>query len=438
MSIKASPEVNALLFILTGERLLQADEDLAYDSRQPYARLGKRVRELSRLIEASVRDISQSMPDDVAREYVRAMNLLIDDGGKNLLRDFGTQLDAISDGRVKTSMDIMEAKWQVIAEVVRLLIEIAFYLAMSFFTGGASLTQIALAKARSRLLILTTLSHLLQRTHLLPSLTEALEEAFTTFAVRLAMMVGAPNGRRPGGFDWKQILQDGLFGLTVGFFDSVFRDIAHGVLNGYDNAFYKNSPDLDFKGPPKPGPNVPTNKPDPFPHGPATAKDGPGTPGSGPDVRGGRGPGLPGGGHPAPTPSPPPGTAAATGHHFIEEFGEFLASGGAEALGEFLINGSTSWSTFVGAGISNRVGQALNTTALNTGNALRDLVTRLRGAGTHIGQDGTTGGHRDASSSPGGGPTAHETPTAAARPPGGAIPPGHVGNAGGDTAAVER
>jgi len=424
-----------MLFILTGERLLQADEDLAYDSRQPYARLGKRVRELSGLIESSVRDIAQSMPDDVAREYVRAMNLLIDDGGKNLLRDFGTQLDAIADGRVKTSMDIMEAKWQVIAEVVRLLIEIAFYLAMSFFTGGASLTQIALAKARSRLLVLTTLSHLLQRTHLMPSLTEALEEAFTTFAVRLAMMVGAPDGRRPGGFDWKQILQDGLFGLTVGFFDSVFHDIAHGILKGYDNTFYKNPPDLDFKGSSKNGPDVPTNRPDLFHDGGDLPKDGPGTHRSGADAGSG-GSDLPGGGHL--TVGPPPGAAATTGHHLVKEGGDFLASGGAESLGELLINGSTSWSTFVGAGVSDRVGTALNAGAVNTGNALRDLVTRLRGLDTHVGAGGTTGGRQDATPPPEGDPTAHEVPSTATRSSGDALPEAAPGNTGRGTGAVEH
>ncbi|WP_449343903.1 scabin-related ADP-ribosyltransferase [Streptomyces mexicanus] len=424
-----------MLFILTGERLLQADEDLAYDSRQPYARLGKRVRELSGLIESSVRDIAQSMPEDVAREYVRAMNLLIDDGGKNLLRDFGTQLDAIADGRVKTSMDIMEAKWQVIAEVVRLLIEIAFYLAMSFFTGGASLTQIALAKARSRLLVLTTLSHLLERTHLMPSLTEALEEAFTTFAVRLAMMVGAPDGRRPGGFDWKQILQDGLFGLTVGFFDSVFRDIAHGILKGYDKTFYKSPPDLDFKGSSKNGPDVPTNRPDLFHDGGDLPKDGPDTHRSGADAgRGGSD--LPGGGHL--TAGPPPGAAATTGHHLVKEGGDFLASGGAESLAELLINGSTSWSTFVGAGVSDRVGTALNAGAVNTGNALRDLVTRLRGMDTHVGTGGTTGGHQDASPPPDGGPTAHEVPPTAAQSSGDALPEAVPGHTGQGTGAVEH
>lgn len=151
-------------------------------------------------------------------------------------------------------MDIMESKWQVIAEVIRLLIEIAIYLAMSFFTGGASASQIMMAKLRSRFLILTTLTHLLQRLHIAPSLTEAFAEAFTTFAVRLAMMNFAPDGRRPDGFDWNDILKSAAFGAAAGFFTSIFDNFAKNIVKSYDNNFLKNGPDLDFK--PTPNPNL--------------------------------------------------------------------------------------------------------------------------------------------------------------------------------------
>lgn len=247
MSIQVSPEVNAMIFILTGERLMDADEDLAYESRRPYSGLGRKLDRLSSLIDKSIHDIGESMPDDLAKSYGRAMGMLIDDGGKNYLRDFSDQLDKIAEGRRKTSMDIMESKWQVIAEIIRLLIEIAIYLAMSFFTGGASASQIMMAKLRSRFFILTTLSHLLQRLHLAPSLTEAFAEAFTTFAVRLAMMNFAPDGRRPDGFDWNDILKSAAFGAAAGFFTSIFDSFAKNIVKSFDNNFLKNGPDLDFK-----------------------------------------------------------------------------------------------------------------------------------------------------------------------------------------------
>lgn len=240
MSIQVSPEVNAMIFILTGERLMDADEDLAYESRRPYSGLGRKLDRLSSLIDKSVHDIGESMPDDLAKSYSKAMGMLIDDGGKNYLRDFAEQLDKIAEGRRKTSMDIMESKWQVIAEIIRLLIEIAIYLAMSFFTGGASASQIMLAKMRSRFFILTTLSHLLQRLHLAPSLTEAFAEAFTTFAVRMAMMNFALDGRRPDGIDWSDIGKAAAFGAAAGFLTSVFDKFARGIVKSFDNNFLKN------------------------------------------------------------------------------------------------------------------------------------------------------------------------------------------------------
>ncbi|MGW2334791.1 hypothetical protein ACWCXS_12610 [Streptomyces sp. NPDC001685] len=394
-----------MIFILTGEKLIDADEDLAYESRRPYSGLGRKVDRLSSLIDKSIHDIAEVMPDDLSKSYAKAMGMLIDDGGKNYLREFAEQLDKIAEGRRKTSMDIMESKWQVIAEVIRLLIEIAIYLAMSFFTGGASASQIMMAKLRSRFLILTTLSHLLQRLHLAPSLTEAFAEAFTTFAVRLAMMNFAPNGRRPDGFDWGDILKSAAFGAAAGFLTSIFDDIAKKIVKSYDTNFLKHGSDLDFK----PNPNL-KNTPDPGfgNHGPGPKPD-PG-PGPAPKDRPDPGPNANG---PGGAPHTPPRTfrnddplsfrnnpnlwrnsqilrnnadrpGALAGHYGIKGTSDFLAAGAGEALAEILIKGafdgdwSTSWSTFVGAGISSQVEATLTDTALNSGAELRHVIDKLR------------------------------------------------------------
>lgn len=222
MSIKATPELNNLLFVLIGERLLQADEDLAYASRRPYHRLADRLTDLSGEIEQSVVGISRSLPPKVGANYLQSMKLFIDNGGTNHLRDFSDQLKTIGDGRTETSMNITESKWQIIAELIRLMIELLIIAVMAFFSGGASASDTAVAKARSRVVVLTVLDTLLQRTHLMPSLSEAFQEAFQTFAVRLAMMMAGPDGRRPKGFDWKAIAQDGVFGAFAGFFHGVF------------------------------------------------------------------------------------------------------------------------------------------------------------------------------------------------------------------------
>ncbi|MFD6027985.1 WXG100-like domain-containing protein, partial [Streptomyces griseoluteus] len=401
-----------MIFILTGEKLIDADEDLAYESRRPYSGLGRKLDRMSTLIQKSVHDIAESMPDDLSKSYARAMGALIDDGGKNYLRDFAEQLDRIAEGRRKTSMDIMESKWQVIAEIIRLLIEIAIYLAMSFFTGGASASQIMMAKLRSRFTILTTLSHLLQRLHLAPSLTEAFAEAFTTFAVRLAMMNFAPDGRRPDGFDWNQILKDGAFGAAAGFFTSIFDRFAKNIVKSYDTNFLKTGPDLQYKPHPNPrdihGPGVSDHRPGPGP------EHGPGSPPPRDHTPTGR-----------PGPNPPPVTfrdgphsfrnnpelwrnsrilrhnsdrpGALAGHYGLKGTADFLAAGSGEALGEILIKGafdgdwSTSWSTFVGAGLSSQVEGGLHGTALNSGAELRHAIDKLRNPPTVSGATSGSG-----------------------------------------------
>ncbi|WP_455711470.1 WXG100-like domain-containing protein, partial [Streptomyces griseus] len=398
-----------MIFILTGEKLMDADEDLAFESRRPYSGLGRKLDRLSSLIDKSIHDIGESMPDDLASSYAKAMGMLIDDGGKNYLRDFSDQLDKIAEGRRKTSMDIMESKWQVIAEIIRLLIEIAIYLAMSFFTGGASASQIMMAKLRSRFFILTTLSHLLQRLHLAPSLTEAFAEAFTTFAVRLAMMNFAPDGRRPDGIDWSDIGKAAAFGAAAGFFTSVFDKFAKDIVRSFDGNFLKGGPDLDFKNPkwrdtpdvdlkpngptphpnPKPGPDLddlPKDRPDPKPYGngngptpspgpvPVTFRDGPLSFRNNPELWRNN--------QILRYNSDRPGALA--GHYGLKGTADFLAAGSGEALAEILIKGafdgdwSTSWTTFVGAGVSSQVESTLSDTALNSGAELRHVIDKLR------------------------------------------------------------
>ncbi|MFI6339558.1 hypothetical protein ACIBLC_32000, partial [Streptomyces sp. NPDC050535] len=337
MSIIVSPQLNNLLFVLIGEKMLQADEDLAYRSHQPYRRLGKNVRELSDLIEQSVFGVGQALPPQVGRQYVRAMRLFVDNGGTNYLREFAGQLDDVSDGRVKISMDIMEAKWSIIAELVRLLIELAIIAALSFFTGGASTSQTATAKARSRVTILATLDQLLKRTHLLPSLSEAFDEAFQTFVVRLAMMTLAPPGRRPDSFDWKQIVEDGFFGAVTGMLHGAFDSLTKNLGKGFRNS-------LDGPNGSQFGKNNTKNITDDI-----TSK----------------------------IDNPPP--SRSVGDRFVRETGsganEFLVAGGAEAVAEIVVNGilhdkwAGSAETFIGAGVSSVVGTALFAAAAKFGGA---------------------------------------------------------------------
>ncbi|WP_318198424.1 hypothetical protein [Streptomyces sp. MCL20-2] len=289
-----TPEINAMIFALTGEFLTTIDEDLADRSQYNFTGMARKIEQLSALIEKSVHDIAQAMPDELSGSYKQAMGALIDDQGKNYLLEFTKQLDEIGRGRRKTGMDVMESKWQVIAEIVRLLIEIAIYLALSFFTGGASASQILMAKLRSRFVLLTLFSHLLKRLHLMPALSEALAEAFTTFAVRLAMMNFAPDGRRPDGIDWGDIGKAAAFGAAAGFFTSLFENWAKNIVKSYDTNFLKDGP--LFKDKPDPGPDLKLDTPNP--------KPGPDTPNPKPDPDGPAPEPKP---EPEPTPEPTPG-----------------------------------------------------------------------------------------------------------------------------------
>ncbi|MEU9429121.1 hypothetical protein AB0D87_41065, partial [Streptomyces sp. NPDC048342] len=350
MTIHASPQLNNLLFVLIGEKMLQADEDMAYANGKPYERLGRRVRDLSDLIEQTAGGVGRALPPQVGNNYVRAMHMFLDSGGVNYLKEFADQLDSIGQSRTKSSMDIMESKWQIIAELIRLLIELMIIAVLSAFTGGSAASQAAVAKARSRVAILTLLEWLMKKTHLMPSLTEAIEEAFTTFAVRLAMMLGAPKGRRPNGFDWSQIVQDGVFGAFTGLFHGLLSDLGKGLKNKFKNIFDTHNPFKDISG--NGGkfnhkfdnPDL-HNKPNPKPTPTPDPKTTP-TPMPSPHLT------------PTPTPTPKPKSLGDKVKHEIgEDIEHFLAEGGAETLGEIATASVFGFpidplNTFLGSGLS--------------------------------------------------------------------------------------
>ncbi|MET9658279.1 hypothetical protein [Streptomyces sp. NPDC006510] len=331
MSIKATPELNNLLFVLIGERLLQADEDLAYASRRPYHRLADRLTDLSGEIEQSVVGISRSLPPQVGANYLQSMKLFIDNGGTNHLRDFSDQLKTIGDGRTETSMNITESKWQIIAELIRLMIELLIIFVMSFFSGGASASDAAVAKGRSRVVVLTVLDTLLKRTHLMPSLSEAFQEAFQTFAVRLAMMMAGPDGRRPKGFDWKAIGQDAVFGGFAGFFHGAFSSGLGKLLKNFTG-----------KGPVKNLTKDVTDK----------------------------------------APRPKNFSAKNLGNTVLNDTKDFLTSGGSEAVAEIVAGGlttgnwTTGWDTFLGSGISGKAESLLGSGASKPGTWVQNNFTR--------------------------------------------------------------
>lgn len=231
MAIEASEDLNNTFWALTGLRMPYANEDKALRSAIPLNGLANDVLKANEYISGTLLGAARALPPQVGNAYLKAVSLLVDDGGTNHLKNFADQLMEIADGRRKTAMNIVEGKVQLIAEVVRLILELLVLTVLSVFSGGASAGDIAIAKATTRLRILTILDLLIKRTHLMPSVSEAFEEAFTTFAVRLSLIAGGPDGLRPKGIDWGAIGKDGLFGALGGAFSHALPGMENKLKN---------------------------------------------------------------------------------------------------------------------------------------------------------------------------------------------------------------
>ncbi|MGI5446943.1 hypothetical protein ACQEVM_14440 [Streptomyces sp. CA-243310] len=230
-------DVRRMFWVLIGEMPVQARENLAYDSRELYLRLGRGIRELRDEIRQSIAEASTALPREVSDRYVRGLSLLTDDGGVNHLDAMTDQLDDIARGQIDHSMNIQQAKWEIIAEIVALLLELALLAALAVITGGTSVSQMALARARSRLAVLLVVDRLLRMTHLAPSLTGALEEALQTLAVRLAQIALNPNDRRPDGIDWKDVGKSAAFGAVVGLLGGALGGAADHFRSWFKHSF---------------------------------------------------------------------------------------------------------------------------------------------------------------------------------------------------------
>ncbi|MEU9388311.1 hypothetical protein AB0D38_48710, partial [Streptomyces sp. NPDC048279] len=204
-------------FVLTGEFPTRASSDGAYGSRVVFEGLRDAVLVLRGLVGDSVVGVRGGLPVGVGDEYVRVMSRLAGGGGGvDFLGLFGDELVRLGGVQVGYSQKIMKAKIDMIFELGMLLVELAFLSAMAFFTGGVSLGQVALAKARTRLALLSVLYELLHRSHVVPGVAEALQEAFQDFLAQLTMLAVNKGDRRPAGIDWGDLGRSALFGFFTG------------------------------------------------------------------------------------------------------------------------------------------------------------------------------------------------------------------------------
>ncbi|MFJ6892396.1 hypothetical protein [Streptomyces hokutonensis] len=362
MAIVVSPKLNWLFFILIGENFLEANEDHAYDTSRSFDQLHQHIGALKSRAKQAVLTVGEGLPKGTADQFIGAINQVLP-----YLDQFEADLDKVTKNQVNIAMQIREAKWNIIAELIRLFIELAILAVMSFFTGGASASEAAVARARSRVFILEVLLELSRRTHLLPSFLEAAEEAFMTLAVRLAMMVGAPKGQRPKSIDWGDIGLSAVFGAVAGFLAPILTKTMKNLTNNVKNIgdLGKKFDDINVGGAKAPKPNPTdlnlTNKPKP---GPAP---GPGThvPKTTPTA--------------APHVTPTPHGDESFSAKVLDQSGEFVADGASETLAESLVMGAffgdftPSWQTFVGSGLSERFEAGAEHGVTNSADWLKNL-----------------------------------------------------------------
>ncbi|MDT0402098.1 lonely Cys domain-containing protein [Streptomyces edwardsiae] len=232
MAIMFSPALREFLEVYVGASVATGNEDLGFDSRNPYKRLADDVRDLSDAMKGAISTAGNSLPPRIADQFVAAMKLFVDDNGQNHLQKFSDELRDIGSQQIDRSIKLSEAKYQILIEFILMNIELALIAALSIFTGGTSLTEIAIQKARTALTILLLLQRLGRAIPTpLSVLLEAIQEAFVAFASQLISMT-APDDpeRRRHKFDWTDIGQSAVAGAFAGLFGGIFSQFAGPIV----------------------------------------------------------------------------------------------------------------------------------------------------------------------------------------------------------------
>ncbi|MGW0103499.1 WXG100-like domain-containing protein, partial [Nocardia sp. NPDC003354] len=237
MAIVVPDWASWLFFIIIGERFMQANEDLAYQSHEAFKDFAARVERLSDLLEESINASSGALPPEVAERYKRATRMVTDDGGTNYAAEFSKQLRDVAEGRVQTSIQIAEGKVSLLVELAALAFTLFFLEKLAAFTFGGTGALAEFAKAVARYRMLSILAVLNGHTKLLPTLNEALEEMFTALASRLILMASAPPGRKPHGIDVKDLFVN----FAAGALNSIFEHVLKGGKDLFKGLFKSKS-----------------------------------------------------------------------------------------------------------------------------------------------------------------------------------------------------
>lgn len=248
MAIMFPPGLREFIEVWVGANVATGNEDLGFDSRNPYLRLADDIRDLSDAMKGAISTAGNSLPPRIADEFVAAMKLFVDDNGQNHLQKFSDELRELGSRQGDRSIKLSEAKYQILLEFILMNIELALIAALAVFTGGTSLTEIAIQKARTALTILLLLQRLGRAIPTpLSVLLEAIQEAFVSFAAQLiSMTVPDDPDRRRYSFDWKDIGQSAVAGAFAGLFGGLFSQFSGPIVRNLfkDNRTWKEVFDL--------------------------------------------------------------------------------------------------------------------------------------------------------------------------------------------------
>ncbi|WP_432011259.1 lonely Cys domain-containing protein [Streptomyces cucumeris] len=218
--VSFTEEERALNWVLTGEWPLEASSDLAFEMNLRLNDLADQIYGVRDWLYDLAYQAQDALPTTVAERSGRVIESLAD-----MLTELGDTLTTEhAANQTKHASNIGVAKVESMFELALLIAQLAIITAMSFFTGGLSLSEAAVAKARTTVSLLTIAQRLFGSTPLAP-LTEALEEGLTSIAAQLTYMGITDGGRRPSGIDWSDVGRAALVGALAGLFAGGLSDV---------------------------------------------------------------------------------------------------------------------------------------------------------------------------------------------------------------------
>ncbi|MFI8460542.1 hypothetical protein ACIGG8_34720, partial [Kitasatospora sp. NPDC085464] len=160
-SIHVSPGVAQFFHIISGMPWPESDEGLLRDVRDDYLALAQDLPKLSEYILDAVQTCDKRIEGEAAKAFRREWSQFTSqDPSDDPLRKAGELCTQLAELAGKVANTVEYTKWMAIGQLVQLIIEIAFAIAWSVFTGGFSMVQLEWQKILTRQFLLQLLKKL--------------------------------------------------------------------------------------------------------------------------------------------------------------------------------------------------------------------------------------------------------------------------------------